>query len=70
MSAPRKPHTDARVENHGTIVLVRPLTEPALDWLSEHTDGTWFGNALAVEHRYVSDLVAGLRDAGFAVEAA
>ncbi len=71
--APREPHqpsADAWVENHGTIFLVRPLTEPALAWLTEHTDGTWFGNALAVEHRFVSDLVTGLRDAGFAVEAA
>ena len=70
MTARRKPRTDARVENHGTIFLVRPLTESALGWLTEHTDGTWFGNALAVEHRYVSDLVVGLRDAGFNVEAA
>ncbi len=66
----REPSADARVENHGTIFLVRPLTEPALDWLTEHTDGTWFGNALAVEHRFVSDLVSGLRDCGFVVEAA
>ena len=58
-----------RVENHGTIWLVRPLVEPALAWLSEHTDGTWLGNALAVEHRYVGDLVFGLRNAGFQVAA-
>ena len=62
--------TDARVEDHGTIFLVRPLTEPALAWLNEHTGGTWFGGALAVEHRYVADLVAGMRDAGLAVGAA
>src|SRR6266571_3260099 len=71
-SAARGPKSalDARVEDHGTLFLVRPLTEPTLDWLTSHTDGTWFGNALVVEHRFVSDLVAGLRDAGFTVEAA
>ena len=67
---PREPEQDARVEDHGTICLVRALSDCALAWLTAHTDGTWFGSALAVEHRYVADLVAGLRDAGFVVEAA
>ena len=47
------------IEEHGTIVLVRPLTEAALEWLNEHTDGTWFGGALVVEPRYVEDLIVG-----------
>ena len=63
---------DARVEgrNGDTVLLVRALTDSALAWLEEHTDGQWLGNGLAVEHRYVADLVEGLRDAGFVVEAA
>jgi hypothetical protein len=65
-----EPIIDARVENHGSLFLVRALTDCALAWLEEHTDGQWLGNGLAVEHRYVTDLVAGLRDAGFIVEAA
>jgi hypothetical protein len=65
-----EPAADARVEDHGTVHLVRPLSEAALDWLEEHTGGAWFGGALVVEHRYVADLVAGMRDAGFVVEAA
>ena len=72
-ATPREPKAaerDARIEDHGSIFLVRPLTDCALGWLREHTDGTWFGNALAVEHRFVADVVAGMRGAGFAVEAA
>ncbi len=71
--APREPKPtslDAQVENHGSVLLVRPLTEAALAWLTENTDGTWFGDALAVEPRYVCNLVAGMRESGFVVEAA
>ena len=69
---PRECEHDARVEGHGTVYLVRPLTRSALAWLTEHTaeDAQWLGNGLAVEHRYVADLVAGLREHGFTVEAA
>lgn len=61
---------DVRVEDHGTICLVRPMRDGALAWLKVHTDGTWFGGAVAVEARYLFDLVAALREAGFTVEAA
>jgi hypothetical protein len=69
VKAGKKTRTDARVEGHGSVVLVRPLTDDACAWLTEHTDGTWFGNALAVEPRYVCNLVAGMREHGFVVEA-
>jgi hypothetical protein len=63
---------DARVEGRpgDTVFIVRALTDSALAWLANHTDGQWLGNGLAVEHRYVADLVAGLREHGFTVEAA
>jgi hypothetical protein len=60
-------HTDVLVEDHGSIVLIRPLRETATVWLVSHTEGTWFGHALAVEPRYVADLVAGLEEEGFTV---
>ena len=53
------------IEDNGTIVLIRPLTEEVDEWLHENTDGQWFGNALAVEHRYVEPLVQGMIDEGF-----
>jgi len=53
------------VENHGTIVLVRPLTGDCRNWLHKVTHGTWFGGALVVEHRFVENLVHGLVEEGF-----
>jgi len=57
------------VENHGTILLVRPLTNDVRDWLELHTAGQWFGGALVVEHRYVDELVSGMiTEGGFALQ--
>lgn len=56
------------IENHGSIVLIRPLTQDVNEWLVEHTDGQWFGNALVVEPRYVQALVAALAEEGFACQ--
>ena len=60
---------DVQVENHGTIFLVRALSTFAANWIEEHVsdDGQFFGGALLVEHRYIADLVAGMREAGLVV---
>jgi hypothetical protein len=60
---------DIQVENHGTLFLLRPLTEAGQTWLEEHTVGEtqWFGGALAVEPRYVLDIVLGAQDDGLEV---
>jgi hypothetical protein len=46
----------------GTVYLLHPLTQQAEAWLADHCpcDGEhqYLGNALAVEHRFVSSLVA------------
>lgn len=70
---PRK--TDVEIEyDGGTLALFRPLTDEAMAWLDRMeklTDGTWwFGNALAVPHRYVIELAEALRDAGLVVRRA
>ena len=50
------------LERHGmSLVLVRPTTEEARDWLQENTEGTWWCGALVVEPRYVLDLLNGMR---------
>jgi hypothetical protein len=64
-------HTaDLRVENHGSIVLVRPLSERAQLWLDEHIgdESRWFAGALVVEPRYVAPLVEGMQEEGLEVE--
>lgn len=60
----RPPRFD--VEVHGqrgdTVFLFRPITEAARQWIEENVqaDAQWFGNGLAVEHRYVEDLINGM----------
>ena len=60
---------DVNVENHGTIFLLRPLNGNARCWCEEHLpeDAPMFGNAYAVEHRYIADIVAGIQNDGLEV---
>lgn len=63
---------DAQVINQGTIFQVWPNTKRARKWIEEHVDlenAQWFGPTLIVEHRYINDLVMGMRDDGLKVEA-
>jgi hypothetical protein len=52
---------DIRIENHGSLVLLRPYRRHARLWLREHVDtnGRWWGppsaSALVVEPRFVAD---------------
>lgn len=59
--------TDFVVDNHGTIFLFTPTNAAALEHLQENVadDAQWFGDALAVEHRYARDLAAALHSNGF-----
>jgi hypothetical protein len=56
------------ITDHGSLVLVRPLTDDCRAWLEANVsdESQWFGGALVVEPRYLIDLVAGLADEGFA----
>ena len=60
---------DFILENHGSIWLVRPQSEPAREHLAENVsdEAQWFGDALVVEPRYVEGLVNGLRNNGWEV---
>lgn len=62
---------DAFVENHGTIFLVRSVSSFAEEWIRENVseDSQYFGNALVVEHRYIGDLIEGMRSDGLTVQA-
>lgn len=59
---------DYAVSHHGTVSLFHPLTGQADDWLRLHCpqDGEhlYFGNALAIEHRFVADIVQLATDDG------
>jgi hypothetical protein len=51
-----------RVENQGSIILLRPLNDAAEAWLDDNvqTEGwQWFGGALATEPRMVLPVLEG-----------
>ncbi|MGA9778818.1 MAG: hypothetical protein WBS33_11170 [Verrucomicrobiia bacterium] len=64
LAQPQLPGTvsspDFAISYHGTVSLFHPLTNRADDWLRLHcpADGEhqYLGNALAIEHRFVSDI--------------
>jgi hypothetical protein len=56
---------DFDLSGDGSLYLLRPLTPPAHAWVEEHLpdDATWFGTAVAVEHRFIADIIFGaIRD--------
>lgn len=57
---------DFAVYDEGTIWLFAPQTPAAFEFLSKHIqeDAHYFGDSLAVEHRFVYDLLIGLREYG------
>jgi hypothetical protein len=64
------PQPDFTVANHGSIFLLNPLTAEATAWVEENIpgDAQYFGNAVAVEHRYIDDIVVGIRADGLTVQ--
>jgi predicted thioesterase len=60
---------DFLVTGGGTVYLLHPLTDAAREWVAEHLpeDAQRLGNAIAVEHRYIRDIVYGARHDGLAV---
>lgn len=52
------------------LVVVRPLTEAAREWIEENVQSEewqWLGPSLVVEWRTVENLIAGMIEAGLEV---
>lgn len=49
----------ARLENHGSIWLLRPLDVKAQEWLRETApdEAQFMGDAMAIERRYVQGVI-------------
>ena len=66
-----KTSPDFLIENHGSIFLLKPLTDSATSWIKEHIgqdngyQGLW--PSVIIEPRYIADIVAGIQDDGLAV---
>lgn len=60
---------DFAVVDHGTIALLQPLTEEATEWVDLHLpdDAPRLGEAIAVEHRYINDILVGIEHDGLVV---
>lgn len=60
---------DIRVEDHGSVVLLRPITVLGQDWLDDHfdPDALAFGGAVVCEPRYAAHTVRGMQDDGLVV---
>jgi len=58
---------DFETSSHGPVSLFQPLTAKTKKWIEEnvHTEPwQWLGSALAVEHRYIDNLVHWAEEAG------
>jgi hypothetical protein len=69
-SSPTKKKTkwDFRVEFHGSIVLLCPLTKPGLRWVSKNigADNGYqpYWPTVVLEPRYLADFITGIRRDG------
>jgi hypothetical protein len=63
------PTVDFLCENHTSVFLLRPVSLAAFSWIEEHLppDRLTFGNAVAIDHRCIWAILAGLQDDGLAV---
>ncbi len=52
---------DLLVHGGGTVYQLRRVSPAGTAWIDEHIpeDATWFGNAVAVEWRFIRDVVLG-----------
>lgn len=61
---------DVSIQNEGSIVLLRPLSDIATSWFKAYVpeDSMWFGGALVVEPRYVQGLLDGMLADGLQIK--
>jgi hypothetical protein len=55
--------SDLLLTHYGSLVIVTPMGPNGRAWLQEHTSAEpwqWYAGGLAVEPRYLGDLLAGL----------
>ena len=62
--------SDFLIADHGTIILIAPLSEAARRWLDENVVSEpwqWLDGALCADHRLARDLVHEIAAADFAM---
>lgn len=65
----KKLKVDVLVSGGGTLYLVESVSDTGAEWMDEHLpeDAQTLGRAVAVEHRYIDDIVAGMKADGLVV---
>lgn len=60
---------DVEIQNEGSIMLFRLLTDAAMEWAKEYIpeDAQWLGNGFACEWRYAIDIANGMTANGLVV---
>jgi hypothetical protein len=61
----KKGHPDLLVHGEGTVYLIHAVSPAGHAWIENHipSDAPRFGDAVAVEHRFIADIVLGaIRD--------
>lgn len=61
---------DFHVHGGGTVYVLQPLSQEARDWVSDNLQvESWqfLGSGVGIEHRYIGDIVAGIRADGLTV---
>ncbi len=64
------PTRDLIFENHGSLFLIRPVSESGQQWLDDNVgdeNTLTFGGAVVCEPRYVEAIYFGAKEAGLAV---
>ena len=56
---------DFKLENHGSLFLLRPLSSAAKEWMKEHLpmespETQFWSDAIVIEARYVTPIVDGI----------
>jgi hypothetical protein len=56
---------DFKLENHGSLFLLRPLNPAARDWMGEHLpvdnpETQFWGDAIVIEPRYIASILDGI----------
>jgi hypothetical protein len=66
------PPADFFLENHGSVLLLRPQTVSARIWVDDHIgreNGYQpYWPSVVIEHRYIADIIAGIQGDGLAVQ--
>jgi len=69
-SSPPERVADFQLIRQSTIFLLEPLTDRGRAWVKDHilADATRFGQAIVVEHHFITDIVTGICNAGLSVD--